>query len=134
MQHCHVWYSCSVQANAVLACVLNAVLCVQPDLVMIQWSDLCTQSNMSCNTGAAGEAVPGSEPVLPAALPSALPQPSLGEKVASKAGRGSKVAAKPAKAVELPPEVFQRDEPFVLPSAVSKVRDVCSPSWCLQGK
>ena len=117
-----------------LACVLNAVLCVQPDLVMIQWSDLCTQSNMSCNTGAAGEAVPGSEPVLPAALPSALPQPSLGEKVASKAGRGSKVAAKPAKAVELPPEVFQRDEPFVLPSAVSKVRDVCSPSWCLQGK
>lgn len=73
------------------------------------------------NAGAAGEAVPGSEPVLPAALPSALPQPSLGEKVASKAGRGSKVAAKPAKAVELPPEVFQRDEPFVLPSAVSKV-------------
>ena len=90
------------------------------------------QSNISCNTGAAGESVPGSEPVLPPALPSALPQPSLGEKVGSKGGRGSKGAAKPAKAVELPPEIFQRDEPFVLPPAVSKVRNVCSPSWCVQ--
>ncbi|KAL0045399.1 hypothetical protein WJX82_005629 [Trebouxia sp. C0006] len=73
------------------------------------------------NAGAAGESVPGSEPVLPPALPSALPQPSLGEKVGSKGGRGSKGAAKPAKAVELPPQIFQRDEPFVLPPAVSKV-------------
>ena len=90
------------------------------------------QTNISCNTGTAGEAVPASEPVLPPALPSALPQPSLGEKVGSKGGRGSKGAAKPAKAVELPPQIFQRDEPFVLPPAVSKVRNVCSPSWCVQ--
>ncbi len=88
------------------------------------------QSNMSCNTGAEGEAVPGSDPVLPPALP----QPSLGEKVGSKGGRGSKAAAKPAKAVELPPEIFQRDEPFVLPPAVSKVSDVCSPSCPFQSK
>ena len=126
--------ACSMQANAVLACVLNAVLCLQQHLLMIQWSDLYTQSNISCNTGAAGEAVPVSEPVLPPALPSALPQPSLGEKVASKGGRASKGAAKPAKAVELPAEIFQRDEPFVLPPAVSKVRDVCSPACCLQGE
>ncbi len=78
--------------------------------------------------------MPVSEPVLPPALPSALPQPSLGEKVASKGGRASKGAAKPAKAVELPAEIFQRDEPFVLPPAVSKVRDVCSPACCLQGE
>lgn len=132
MQHWHA--SCSfkvhaaLQANAMLACVLNAVLSVQQHLVIIQWSCLYTQRDISCNTGSAGEAVPGSEPLLPPALPSALPQPSLGEKVPSKAGRASKPAAKPAKAVELPPEIFQRDEPFVLPPAVSKV----TPSWCLQ--
>lgn len=78
--------------------------------------------------------MPGSEPVLPPALPAALPQPGLGEKVGSKGGRGSKGAAKPAKAVELPPEIFQRDEPFVLPPAVSKVSDCCSPSCCCQGE
>jgi hypothetical protein len=37
VQLCHTWHSCSVQAYAVLACVLKAVLCVkQQHLAIIQ--------------------------------------------------------------------------------------------------
>ena len=67
--------------------------------------------------GAAGETLPGSEPVLPPALP----QPSSDAKAQSKPSRPNKPASKPAKAVELPPEIFQRDEPFVPPPTVAKV-------------
>ena len=67
--------------------------------------------------GTAGEAVPGSEPSLPA--PAAL-LPSE-RKAESKPPRPSKPVAKPAKAVELPPAAFQAPEPFVPPPAISKV-------------
>ena len=69
------------------------------------------------SSGAAGEAVPGSD----SGLPAPLPLPVAEEKADSKPPRPSKSAAKPTRAVELFPEVFQRDEPFVPPSSISKV-------------
>lgn len=67
--------------------------------------------------GAVSEAVPGSEPTLPAP---AAPLPTE-RRPESKPAKPSKPAAKAAKPVELPSAEFQTQEPFVPPPTKSKV-------------
>ena len=76
-----------------------------------------------CMAGAMSEAVPGSEPALPAP---AAPLPSE-RRAESKPAKPSKPAARTAKPVEPPPVEFQTQEPFVPPPAKSKVRPAPPP-------